>query len=91
MGAIIVEIVDDKRYHFRQVQADKDGSFIDLGVQYSGKKQKKIKRAIETIEREVPDMIRYFNKKTISTGAFCSFDMNDSLRPIKWILEIPKN
>lgn len=45
MGAIIVEIVDDKRYHFRQVQADKDGSFIDLGVQYSGKKQKKIKAA----------------------------------------------
>jgi hypothetical protein len=34
MGAIIVEIVDDKLYHFRQVQADRDGAFIDIGVRY---------------------------------------------------------
>lgn len=35
MGALVVEIVDNKIYHFRQVQADKDGSFIDLAHQYS--------------------------------------------------------
>lgn len=35
MGAIIVEIEDDKYYHFRQVQADNDGSFIDLGKKYT--------------------------------------------------------
>jgi hypothetical protein len=34
MGGIIVEIVDDKFYHFRQVQFDKDGSFIDLFNRY---------------------------------------------------------
>jgi len=34
MGAIIVEIVDNKMYHFRQIQADKDGNFVDLGKQY---------------------------------------------------------
>ena len=34
MGGIIVEIVDDKFYHFRQVQFDKDGSFIDVFVRY---------------------------------------------------------
>lgn len=42
-GALIVEIVDNNMYHFRQVQADdKDGSFIDLGVQYlsTGKMRK---------------------------------------------------
>lgn len=34
MGGIIVEVVDDKLYHFRQVQFDKDGSFIDLFNRY---------------------------------------------------------
>lgn len=33
-GAIIVEIKDDKRFFFRQIQADEHGSFIDLGVRY---------------------------------------------------------
>lgn len=35
MGAIIVEIVDDVSYHFRQIQADEDGSFYSLGKKYS--------------------------------------------------------
>lgn len=35
IGAIIVEIQDDSVFHFRQIQADIDGSFIDLGVQYN--------------------------------------------------------
>jgi len=34
MGAIIVEIEDDKKYHFRQIQADSDGNFVDLGKKY---------------------------------------------------------
>ncbi len=34
MGAIIVEVVDNEIYHFRQIQADKNGSFIDLGIKY---------------------------------------------------------
>jgi hypothetical protein len=36
MGAVIVEIENDQKYHFRQIQADRDGSFIDLGKKYSG-------------------------------------------------------
>lgn len=35
IGAIIVEIQDDNIFHFRQIQADEDGSFIDLGIQYN--------------------------------------------------------
>jgi hypothetical protein len=38
MGAIIVELEDDKMYHFRQIQADADGGFVDLGDFYKGKK-----------------------------------------------------
>ena len=33
-GCIIVEIEDDEVFHFRQVQAIDDGSFIDLGIEY---------------------------------------------------------
>jgi hypothetical protein len=35
MGGLIVEVKDEKIYHFRHVQADKKGNFIDLGVEYS--------------------------------------------------------
>jgi len=35
IGAIIVEIADNKLFHFRQIQADDDGSFIDLGWKYN--------------------------------------------------------
>ena len=34
IGGIIVEIEDDRYFHFRQVQADKLGSFIDLSKCY---------------------------------------------------------
>lgn len=35
MGAIVVEVEDEAFFHYRQVQADKQGNFIDLGVQYN--------------------------------------------------------
>lgn len=34
MGGIIVEIVDDKFFHFRHFQANHDGEFVDLGNRY---------------------------------------------------------
>ncbi len=45
-GAIIVEIENGSTYHFRQVQSDRHGSFIDLGLEYSQKgKAKQVKTA----------------------------------------------
>lgn len=38
LGGIIVEIQDDKRFHYRQVQADRNGHFVDLGRFYRGTK-----------------------------------------------------
>ena len=35
LGGIIIELEDDRLFHFRQVQFDSKGSFIDLGLQYS--------------------------------------------------------
>lgn len=34
IGAVIVEIEDDKIFHFRQIQSSDTGSFIDLGLEY---------------------------------------------------------
>lgn len=34
IGAIIVELDGKNHFHFRQIQADQDGSFIDLGKMY---------------------------------------------------------
>lgn len=41
LGALIVEIQDNNIYHFRQIQADYNGSFADLGKLYSKNKVKK--------------------------------------------------
>jgi hypothetical protein len=41
IGAVIVEIQDDKIYHFRQIQADEKGGFCDLGLYYLGNKEPK--------------------------------------------------
>lgn len=35
IGAVIIEIEDDKIYHFRQIQADDKGNFYDLGLKYT--------------------------------------------------------
>lgn len=38
-GAVVVEIEDDKYYHFRQLQAEsKSGAVVDLGIRYEGNK-----------------------------------------------------
>ena len=34
LGAVIVELADSDIFHFRQIQADENGSFIDLGIKY---------------------------------------------------------
>lgn len=36
LGAIVVEIQSEKRYHYRQIQADSTGRFADMGVMYDG-------------------------------------------------------
>lgn len=38
VGATIVEIQDDEVFHFRQIQADKQGGFVDLGEYFHGSK-----------------------------------------------------
>lgn len=35
LGALVVEIVDRNIYHFRQIQAERSGAFVDLGTYYA--------------------------------------------------------
>ena len=42
VGGIIVEIEDNEIFYFRQVQADVNGHFADLGKLYTGRKSKTI-------------------------------------------------
>lgn len=43
IGGIVVEVENDDIYHFRQVQADEKGRFIDLGTMYTSTGTKKVK------------------------------------------------
>lgn len=43
LGAVIVEIVDNKYYHFRQIQSDSKGAFYDLGVRYTASSETKVR------------------------------------------------
>ena len=35
IGAVLIELDGDRLFHFRQIQAADDGSFIDFGIQYN--------------------------------------------------------
>jgi len=74
MGAIVVEVEGPTIYHFRQVQAERDGSFIDLGIKYgaSGKAEPtKVSAVIPgdwhtgytdpAVRSVVVDMLKQFN------------------------------
>lgn len=41
-GAIVVEVENEKIFHFRQIQAEKSGAFVDLGVYYNGRCSRKM-------------------------------------------------
>jgi hypothetical protein len=43
IGALVVEVVDKEIYHFRQIVADKNGSFVDLGEYYTNGKLAKMR------------------------------------------------
>jgi hypothetical protein len=42
VGAVVVEIEDNKKYHFRQIQGDDKGGFVDLADYYCGRQVTKM-------------------------------------------------
>lgn len=77
IGGIIVEIEDSKAFHFRQIQADSKGRFVDLGEQYTGYSTKRASaKALilgdwhsgstdDTVKRLIPAMCATLKPSTI--------------------------
>lgn len=82
-GALIVEVEDDNFFHFRQVQASKTGSFIDLGVEYSADSSERVE--IEALipgdwhsgETE-PAVVKAINEIHKELGAFKHIVLHDA-------------
>lgn len=76
IGAIIVEIVDKKMYHFRQIQADSSGAFVDLGDFYSGNK-------VSKMYAEALDMGDWHSGETDPTAVKAWKEVIDLVKPKK--------
>lgn len=79
MGGLIVEIEDNKLFHYRQIQADNKGRFVDLGVMYGPKSTVEFPpEALIEPDRHVGDtnpvvenIIYEIYKETKARSAFC--------------------
>jgi len=78
-GAIVVEVVDDEQYHFRNLRANSDGEFVDLGVMYCGNKQSAAKL-------EAMVLGDWHNGQTDPTVKAVTYDMITALNPRRLVL-----
>ncbi|HOW36675.1 MAG TPA: hypothetical protein PLK34_00275 [Candidatus Pacearchaeota archaeon] len=83
LGGLIVEVLDNKYYHIRNLRADEDGKFVDLGWEFDGSKDPK-RIGVEAIvlgdihwgdhdEQAIKandEMIQYFQPKVIMLHDF---------------------
>jgi len=80
VGGVVVEIEDDRVFHYRQIQADSRGRFIDLGVMY----------APDGSKEEFPEAIVPGDWHTQSTDEACREifmkDIVPTLQPAKIFL-----
>ena len=49
LGALIIEIVDNRRYHFRHVQIEPSGNIVDFGIYYQGDRISKLPPSVFSI------------------------------------------
>ena len=75
MGAIIVEVEDKDIYHFRQIQGDINGSFIDIGLQYNSD------NSIESVAPEAFVLGDWHAKETDPTARAAWEDVMQTLKP----------
>lgn len=79
MGAIVLELDSNDTFHFRQIQAAMDGSFVDLGDYYTnGKKRKLAPEAIVLGDWHSGD--------TDPVVVNCLKDLTKRTKPKRWIL-----
>lgn len=75
-GACVVE-VDGRKFHIRQINATRDGSFIDLDTEYSGKKTRKVRAAALVMG----DTHQEFIDPSVVKATFGKGGMVDVLKP----------
>lgn len=56
IGGLVVEIQDDKTFHFRQIQSDDQGRFVDLGVEYSAEETRRVETTLVMGDLHVGEM-----------------------------------
>lgn len=78
-GALIIELDDNDIFHFRQIQSDSDGSFVDLGTLY--KKEKTF-----TMRPEALVVGDWHSGDTDPAVIGCLLKLNSKLKPKQWIL-----
>jgi hypothetical protein len=91
-GALIVEVEDNVLFHYRQVQADKYGAFIDIGIEYGTVRRRAQTEAIIPGDLHVgstdPDVEAVFTElsKELSPRYFIAHDIADmiSINPHVW-------
>jgi hypothetical protein len=79
MGAIVLEVKNNDEYHFRQVQADVNGSFVDLGKRYT----------LDKITDDAPEAIvlgDWHSGENDPTVTLCTEQMLKQLKPKNVIL-----
>jgi len=68
-GAVVVEIEDNKMFHYRHIDSLVNGKFVDLGLQYDGKKKPKAVRPYITFgdihAEDLDPKVHKENKKII--------------------------
>lgn len=79
MGAVILELDKDDTFHFRQIQADAHGSFVDLGTMY--KNSKRIKMAPEAFI--IGD---WHSGESDPTVVKCWQDVTKTLNIPRWVI-----
>lgn len=79
LGAIVVEIEDDTYFHFRQIQADRSGSFSDLDTYYQGDSTTKMRP-------EALVLGDWHSGETDPKAKAATFEMIKTLRPRRIVI-----
>lgn len=79
MGAVILEIEDNKTFHFRQIQMDKTGGFVDLGTYVKG-------TSISNMQPAAMVLGDWHSGDTDPLAAACWEDLSDTLKVKSWVI-----
>ena len=78
LGAVIVELDKGGHYHFRQITADSNGRFIDLGIEYGSSSTKKVDSTLVLGD--------WHSGLTCPTVKKATLDLSKKLKIKRWVM-----